>query len=847
MYKKGLFFLSILMLLVLSFSSLAEEFPIYFKSNPEINIDGNLDDWPFTVPCVLASDTQITEGERKSFEDFNGIIKSFFDSNNIYISGIIEDSTPLLNNFAGNEIYQGDCLEAYIGFHDEKHREYENDYQFGISLTSDEVETWHWTKGKELEGYNVEILQTDNGYQFEAKIPLTNFDVESVKPGQKVWFDFGLDNGEGKDTRAVQLVAFGDGSGWQTPEVWKKAYITDNKEVFAKPYIITPPAFETKKYHRIYVWYQGEFLNNLDDFEEKFEDDSRPGYGFSPVREGVVKVSDKVDNYQIDKAFNVEKTQEFSKITMPVRDIKVNQVGYLTDENKYFILTDNEDKLTERKFTIITPLMNEEVYKGELIGPIKDPTTGDVLYYGGFNDLEKPGMYKIQVAGFDDSYVFTIDNNKYSNLFYKTMRSYYLQRCGIEIKDDISDVSHEACHIDDGYLKTSPDIYKDVTGGWHDAGDYGKYIPPAGVTVAQLSLMYQFAGNNLSEINLDIPESANDTADVLDELKYELDWMLKMQDEDGGVYHKVTPPNFSGIVTPDNDNKKRLIYEKGTADTAIFAGAVALAADVFADIDSSYAERLEEAAVNAGEFLQQQNQILWPSNDNTGAYKTSTVSDEEFWCYAQLYNLTGQDKYQELASDYVDTVKNIEPISWDDTSALAVYALLDSNNLSENLRSKLLDRMKKHADKVVSSTNNNGYPVALEKSDYYWASNKVTLAYGLNLVLANQFIPDSNYIDAARKQLDYVLGMNALSKSYLTDIGTDRVRYPHHRIIMATDEIVPGLLVGGPNNNAEDGLYDKNMNQKGYIDDQDAYSCNEYAIDYNAPFVFLTAYFMSNQ
>ncbi|QTL97935.1 hypothetical protein GM661_08065 [Iocasia frigidifontis] len=846
MSKKGLFFLLILLFLIIVVTPIlaADQFPIYFNIDSNITIDGQFNDWPITIPCIINSDTQITNGERKSAENFNGLINSFFDNKNMYISAIIKDSTPLMNNFKGNDIYQGDCLEVYIGFHDKVHSSYQNDYQFGLSLTSGGIETWHWTKGEELTAYDVKIVTTKEGYQLEAKIPLSNFDIQTVNPGQTVWFDFGLDNGQGKDTRSTQMIAFGDGTGWQTAEVWKKAYLTKDEKIFNKPYIITPPSFKTEKYHRIYVWYKGEFLNDLPEFKSKFEVDNRAGYVFKPDREVNLSVSAKIDGYEINKVINVEKSKEEFKIVMPVRDIKVNQVGYLPDSKKYFILTDNSGELTERKFTILTSLSQDEVFSGKIVGPIEDKTTGDILYYGDFSELNRPGMYKIKINGFENSYVFNINNKIYKNLFYETMRSYYLQRCGIDLNDDISNINHQACHLDDAYLKTNPDVAKDVTGGWHDAGDFGKYIPPAGVTVAQLSLMYQLAGDKVSNICLDIPESNNEIADVIDELKYELDWMLKMQAEDGGVYHKVTPANFAGMILPDNDTNKRYVYEKGTADTAIFAGALALAADTLKDIDSNYARRLKTAAVAAAEFLRNQEFDLWPSNDNTGAYTTSNLSDEKFWCYAQLYKLTGQREYLDLAADYIDKVREIAPISWDNTSALAVYALLSSDNLPDDLKNKLQDRLIQHAEMIVSKVNSNGYPTSLGESEYYWASNKVALAYGVNLVLANQFNSDERYINAARKQIDYILGMNALSKSFLTDLGTDDVKYPHHRLVIASGQLIPGLLVGGPNNNADDGLYDKGLKQKGYLDDEEAYSCNEYAIDYNAPFVFLTGYFI---
>ncbi|HLV08930.1 MAG TPA: glycoside hydrolase family 9 protein, partial [Halanaerobiales bacterium] len=358
-------------------------------------------------------------------------------------------------------------------------------------------------------------------------------------------------------------------------------------------------------------------------------------------------------------------------------------------------------------------------------------------------------------------------------------------------------------------------------------------------------LLYELKGEKLNDFSLDIPEAEN-LPDFLVELKYELDWMLKMQDEDGGVYHKVNTINFPGMIFPDDDNQMRYIYEKGTTDTAIFAGAMACAYRAFKDIKPEYSAKLAEAAIKAGEFLLN-NDVMWPSNDNTGEYKSSSLVDELYWAYAELFRLTGRKDFYEEAELMNQLIDGIPPFSWDDTTLLAIHAMIKAEDTPDKLRGKLETLILSEARKIVKRVEDNGYWVALDDSEYYWASNKVTLAHGLSLILANELYPDRDFIDAARRQLDYILGINSISKSFITDIGTDRVRYPHHRLIQAGGKIVPGLMVGGPNDNAEDGLYQQGLKQGGYVDMFEAYSCNEYAIDYNAPLVFLAGYFMDEQ
>ncbi len=119
----------------------------------------------------------------------------------------------------------------------------------------------------------------------------------------------------------------------------------------------------------------------------------------------------------------------------------------------------------------------------------------------------------------------------------------YLQRCGEVITD--SDFGHSACHTGMASVYGTNEKI-DVSGGWHDAGDYGRYIVPAAKTIGDLLYAYE-ANPKLYSDNIGIPQSGNGIPDILDEARYELEWMMKMQRADGGVYHKVTCEKFPGL------------------------------------------------------------------------------------------------------------------------------------------------------------------------------------------------------------------------------------------------------------------------------------------------------------
>jgi endoglucanase len=132
-------------------------------------------------------------------------------------------------------------------------------------------------------------------------------------------------------------------------------------------------------------------------------------------------------------------------------------------------------------------------------------------------------------------------------------------------------------------------------------------------------------------------------------------------------------------------------------------------------------------------------------------------------------------------------------------------------------------------------------PWAVSISSFHWASHKTTLHNAVLLLVANRAAPNARYVEAALDQLHYVLGRNALARSYVTGYGANSVRYPHNRTMFALAKLVPGVLVGGPNGDAQDGITPPAKGQRSYADQLMAYACNENSVEYNAPLVFVTA------
>jgi endoglucanase len=151
------------------------------------------------------------------------------------------------------------------------------------------------------------------------------------------------------------------------------------------------------------------------------------------------------------------------------------------------------------------------------------------------------------------------------------------------------------------------------------------------------------------------------------------------------------------------------------------------------------------------------------------------------------------------------------------------------------------------ADEIANRTVNNGYRISLTNRDYVWGSNGVLANYGMELLIAGSLLHNERYAEAALEDLHYLLGRNTFSLSFVTRVGENPVRHPHHRPSAADGlpEPWPGLLAGGPNRGRQDEVMRKFSPEtppaKIYLDDQGAYSANEVAINWNAPLVFLLA------
>ncbi len=524
---------------------------------------------------------------------------------------------------------------------------------------------------------------------------------------------------------------------------------------------------------------------------------------------------------------------DYSTIKAYEAPIITNQIGYRPDAKKTAVFRNTNGG----SFSVVNADTNEVVYTGSMGDAKNNIQADETNYIGDFSEVKTAGKYFIKADGLDDSYTFTIGDDVYNNLLDSSIRMLYLQRCGTEVVDD--KFGHPSCH-DTVATIYGTDQKIEVNGGWHDAGDYGRYIVPAAKAVADLLYAYQ-ANPALYSDNIGIPESNNGTADILDEARYELEWMFKMQDSnDGGVYHKVSCATFPGYVMPEKETKPLIVMPKTTTSTADFAASMALAYEVYKDVDADFANKCLESAKKAYSWAKANPNELYlanPDDISTGAYEDKSAKDELYWASLQLYRATGDTGY---ISDISAASKGLDWSTVGDYGNIAILTMKDVDKNSDIYKNALA-AVKKQADDFVNISNSVPYGVALTK--YNWGSNMTVANAGIILSLAYNETGDIKYLEAANAQLDYLLGKNPLGASFVTGFGTVSPENPHHRPSMAVGSAMPGMLVGGVNQSLEDSAAKAYCKEspaaKCWVDNSESYSTNEITIYWNSPLTYL--------
>lgn len=520
--------------------------------------------------------------------------------------------------------------------------------------------------------------------------------------------------------------------------------------------------------------------------------------------------------------------------------IRLNSLGFLPEMPKRATVSAHGDA-----FSVRSSEDNAVVYTGQMTGPFHQEDIHQEVWMADFSAVKTPGLFFLEVSGVGRSIDFPIGETVYDAAFYTVMRGFYLWRCGTAVKGihDGFCYAHGPCHLDDGWQDHTgvPDTKRDGTQGWHDAGDYGKYTVNAGITVGTLFLAWDHFQQNLKTRSFDLPETAQGWPDFLKELKWEIDWLLKMAypDDSGRVAHKLTRHEFSGFVMPEADKAKRYFTEWGSAATADFVAMTAMAARYFRPYDADYADKCLEAARKSYAFLLAHPEDKRPDlrGFSTGGYGTSDA-DDRLWAAAELWQTAGEEA---CLTDFENRARSASRLidanwDWSNVGNLGMLTYLFSARPGRD--PELVDRISKAlietADAIVKEARKDVYARPLG-GRYYWGSNGTVARQAVLLQSANRITPKPDYLQTSLDAVGHLFGRNYYNRSFVTGLGNRPPMHPHDRR-SAADGIEapwPGYLVGG------------GQSAVNWQDMQDDYRTNEIAINWQAALVYAMAGFIS--
>jgi endoglucanase len=554
--------------------------------------------------------------------------------------------------------------------------------------------------------------------------------------------------------------------------------------------------------------------------------------------------------------------------------IRLNQIGFYPNGEKVAIIADTAGS---KFFYILEAGKKDTVFKGALTKPSFWEYSEEYVRQADFSSLKTKGEYVLYVPKVGYSYTFSIKDKVFSDVAKASLKAYYYQRASIDLPEQYAGKwARKSGHPDNEVIvhnsaassnRKTGDVIKS-TKGWYDAGDYNKYTVNSGISMYTLMSIYEDFPFYADTLRLNIPESTNRIPDLLDEILWNLRWMLTMQDPgDGGVYHKLTNSNFDGSVMPENATKPRYVVKKTTNATLDFAAVMAQAYRVFGNYRKQL-PGLADSCLKASEkaFLWAKRNANAPYIQSelsdpsimTGAYDDFNFSDEFQWAALELLVSTGKyDYYEESNIDMTLNAPTTLP-DWKNVGTLGLFTFaknlskFEDNPKFEDVKFEAITKKLVKLAKTLKNhkENESAYKVSMgtEYGNFGWGSNSFATNQGFLLLQAFLVTGDRSYLESANANLDYILGRNATTFSFLTGYGEKSAMNPHHRPSEADgiDAPVPGFMVGGPNPGQEDKgncagkAYPSSLPAKSYIDHKCSYASNEIAINWNAPFAYLS-------
>ena len=518
--------------------------------------------------------------------------------------------------------------------------------------------------------------------------------------------------------------------------------------------------------------------------------------------------------------------------------------------------------------------------------------SGDRAWWFDFSQLSTPGLYRVRDPDSGEiSEPFVVADDAYEQLLNQAVRMFYHQRCGTSKQPPYTDArwADAPCHLN-ARLSTAIDGEsagaakpRDLSGGWHDAGDYNQYVNFT--DDALHSLLEAYARQpSLWGDDLGLPESGNGLPDLLDEIAWGFDWLLSMQLDEGSVLHKVSVSGWDTASPPSADEAPRFYAPASASATISATGAFAHGARVFGAIDhpraQGLAKALTAAALSAWGWLDGHPQAIPSAYDNAG-FVTAVAEDtpdgqqrNHIRAAVHLFALTGEPRFRDAIDAYA--ANNPYPVSlgealvWEQplVTALLEYGDLPgaTATVAETWRQQFSAVVNGPAWMAPVSETRDAYRAWLPADYTTWGSNRVrAMGALLRLDLLRFGLAGASAAEqeaAAEDVLHSFHGVNPPGLTYLTNMGAfgsdASVSHTYHSWFDGESDVPPpGYLTGGPNRHyAPDASADTShltppLNQpvlKSYRDwntgwPENSWEVTECQLRYQATYIELLAHF----
>ncbi len=539
----------------------------------------------------------------------------------------------------------------------------------------------------------------------------------------------------------------------------------------------------------------------------------------------------------------------------PIPAIVVDQFGYLTKSKKVAVIRDpqigydNSARFTPGKSYALIELPDGKVVKTApptvWNGGNTDQSSGDKAWWFDFSDIEAPGKYAIvDLEKGVRSADFSIGEHVYKDVMKHAIRAYFYQRAGFEKKPEFAGRAwaDKASHLGPGQDSESrpwhegrpsnpidKSLTKDLRGGWYDAGDVNKYTAWTARYIIVLLHAYEEHPQAFSD-DYGIPESGNGIPDILDEVKWGLDWLVRMQNPDGSL---LCVQALVGASPPSGARGASYYGPPTTSATLMGAAAFAYASKFFAarpepDL-KRYGDDLKKRATAAWTWATANPNVLYYNNDESkqpgskglaAGQQEMSATDRlraQFEAATYLFEMTGEAQFKEFADANQGALLPPWGASmWevDALESLLYYARLPgaTSEVAKSIRERFLPDLSR-ASEAFQDSLQQADPYRAPMKDFTWGSNKgKAMQARLYQLVALHRLSETS-LAAALEYAHYIHGVNPLGLVYLTNMTPAGASHSAttmfhtwfargtrwQRVSDLLPGPPPGFLVGGPN------------------------------------------------